>query len=198
MSNFLTARPTPRHIGFYAGALGAFGTIAYTYTLVNGTVISRADSAYCLLMSLLALIAGIHLWRSTACGWRLAWLAMICLALSGFVTSPPAGWPPEALSLPVFQGVMLTAAGFFFSPLAHRDVYGPCFASSKLPHAVFGATPALLIIAGAFVMVSAGGMGRMAGPFMLLATTIGARWVVGPLWALLRGRQSWHPNQPSQ
>jgi hypothetical protein len=196
MWDFLSAKPTPRSIGFYAGTLGAFGTAAYSYTLASGTVFSRADSAYFLLMSLLALIAGVHLWRSTARGWWLAWFAMICAAFSGFVTSPPAGWSAETLPRPVFEGVMLAAAGFFFSPLAHRDVYGPCFASSTLPHTAFGATPALLIIAASIVMVSAGGMGRTAGPFVLLATMIGSRWLIGPLWALLRGRQSWH-GQPS-
>jgi hypothetical protein len=57
---------------------------------------------------------------------------------------------------------------------------------------MFGATPALFIIAGASILAIAGGLGVFAGAFVLIVTLIGSAWLFSPLWALLRRRQEWH------
>lgn len=179
-------------MGLYAGALGAFGAASYGFAFVAGTTFPRSDSAYGIAMSMLFVAAGINLWRGTSRGWWLGWAAMLSVSFSGFATHAPQGWSPSEFPPLFFPGFMLAAAGVFFSMLAHRDVYGPCFASASLPHAVFGATPALLIIAGAGFLAIAGGIGLTVSAFLLLATVLGARWLLGPLWALLRGRREWH------
>jgi hypothetical protein len=192
LRSFFRFKPTPRQMGFYAGALGAFGTASYGFALAAGAGLSRFDAAYYLAMSLLFLGAGLNLWHSSTRGWWLGWVAMLSAGFSGFATETPQGWSPDQFPALFFGGFMLAAAGVFFSLLAHPDVYGPCFASVSLPHPVFGATPALLIIAGGTVLTVAGGEGFMAGPFVLVATLIFARWLFAPLWALLRGCREWH------
>jgi hypothetical protein len=192
MRDLLRNKPSPRRMGLYAGILGTFGSVSYGLALISGSGVSRVDSAYYLAMSLLFLAAGVTLWQGTSRGWWLAWAAMLAASFSGFATHAADGWPPDQFPPLFFGGFMLAAGGIFFSMLAHRDVYGPCFASMKLPHAIFGATPALLIIAGAGILTVAGGVGLTAGPFILVASLFLARWLVGPLVALLRGRSEWH------
>jgi hypothetical protein len=185
-------KPSPQRMGLHAGAVGAFGLGKSVLSLLAGDWPFGPDAAYYLAMSLLLVAAGINLPRSTPRGWWLGWAAMISASLSGFAAHPPGIRPPGGLPPLFLGGFMLAAGGVFFSMLSHRDVYGPCFSSSSLPHPFFGASPALLIIAGAAVLVSTGGPGLTIGAFVLVVSLIGARSVFGPLRALLRGQREWH------
>lgn len=184
--------PSPRQMAILAGVGGVFGVAWHGFNLITGSGASRFDAGYYVAMSLLFVGAGVTLWRGTARGWWLSWAAMLSAALSGFVAYEPEGWPSDTLTLLFSGGFMLAAAGFFFCSLAHRDVYGPCFRSGPLPHVVFVATPALLIIAGSVALIIAGGFGLAAGLLFLVITLVIARWIFSPLLALLRGRREWH------
>ena len=173
----------------YAGILGGIGIASYGYGLIAGTGAHRLNAAYYLVMSLLFVAAAITLWQATPRGWWLGWAAMLSAALSGFLT-PSAG--PASFS-PLFQsGFMLFSGGFFFCPLAHPKVYGPCFESAPLPHAAFGATPALLTLAGAVIIAVDGGVASVPALFVLAFGLIQVRWIFGPLRTLMLDRQEWH------
>jgi hypothetical protein len=197
MRSFDLKKPTPRQFGFFVGILGAYGAVSYGFKFVAGTGMLRLGAGYGLAMSLLFVAASIGLWKSTPQGWWLGWMAMLSASLCGFVMQGPAGWPPNQFPPSFFppffiEGFMLAAAGIFFGMLAHRDIYGPCFASTSLPHSVFGAAPALLVIAGAAVLIIAGGVGYLVGPFLIVAMFRKAPWQLRPLAALLSGRKEWH------
>ena len=192
LQSLLRPEPSPRYLGFATGVLGVFGTASYGFVLVMGGL-PRLNAAYYLALSLLFIAAGFSLWSTTSRGWWLSYAAMISISVSGFLTRPPDGWPPDQYPPLFFGGFMLAAGGVFFGMLAHREVYAPCFASSgRLPHPLFGATPSLLIVAGAAVLVASGGFGRTAGPVILITMLIAWRWLFGPLWALVRGQHGWH------
>lgn len=183
---------SPRQMGFFAGTLGAFGTVSYSVSFVRGSGSSQLDTVYYLALSLLFLAAGYYLWLSTPRGWWLGWTSMIGLAISGFTIKATDEGPLSQFTPLFYDGLMLVAGGIFFISLAHRSVYIPCFASTSLPHAAFGATPVLLITVGAAVLAASGGFGLAAGPGSLLFTLLSAPWILGPLWALLRGHSEWH------
>ena len=179
-------------MAFYAGLGGVFGVAWHGFNLVTGSGTSRFDAEYWFIVSLLFIATGVTLWRGTDRGWWLGWSAMIFAALSGFVTGHPESWSSTEFTPFVTDCLMLAAAGIFFCSLAHRDVYGPCFKSATLPHAVLVATPALLILVGCAALTIAGDFGLFAGPFILVVTFVAARWIFTPLRALLRGQSDWH------
>jgi len=193
MRNLFQYEPSPRRFAALVGILGAIGTVSSCGALATGTG-SLRDTAYLLAASLISIAASVGLRSAAPRGWWRAWAVMFLLSFSAsdFVSHVPAGWPPDRFPPLFFDGFMLAAAGVFFAPLTHRDVVGPCFSSEPPPHAAFAAMPALFVVVGAAVLVMAGGFGRVAGPFVLVFSLVGARWLYRPLWALLRGRKQWH------
>ena len=150
------------------------------------------DILYYLGMSLLFVVAGIMLWINKKRGWWFGWFAMISASLSGFLTHGPNQMPGIEHPSLFYAFFMLVAGAFFFCMLAHRDVYRSCFESENLPHAAYGAMPAIFIIVGGVALMLTGSVGLIAGPMVIIFTLIMTHWLYGPLLALIRGKKEWH------